>query len=169
MLNKEGKVFGKINIIDLFVVVLIAIVIIAAGLVGVRKYESTQASKISGVENKVTTMYVTVQGEGVIGEIGENFIVGDNLVVGNVLLSDEEVVAVSIEPFKKYTHTADGELVLFDHPYLKTVEVVVKGKQNPNNVEWKINGKEARVGNMVFIKTRKALLSGRITNIEFKD
>lgn len=159
----------KINIIDVFVLTIILLAILVGGYVFVRMNNSKQLVSDNDASHQGDTMYVTVVGTNAIKEIGENFKVGANLVVGNILLTGEEIVSVNISPDKRYTHTSEGEIILFDHPYLKEIEVVVKKKQNPGATELKINGQESRVGNMIFIKTQMSLLSGRITSIEFKD
>lgn len=160
---KDKKLFGKFNIIDLLVVLLI----IAAGVFAVyrmipekQEYQPANIARIEYVV-KVSRVDPTVyenakkwfdQGE-------TRLIAGDSFIDGNVV----DMYAV---PYETTTTAADGSLVLAQDPYYLTVYCTMQGPIT-DGVVMKVVSQETRVGLPNTVKTRGfCFTNGTIISVE---
>lgn len=166
LVDEKGKLFGKINVVDLIVLVIIL------GIVGAVGYRLTSSRVNVGGENPVTAedqyCYVTLYSSLVVPEISQSLNVGDKL-VANSKYTDAEIVSIDEKPAAYVATNAEGEAVLSEHPIWKDVTVVVKEKVDPTNVILKVGNQEARVGYSYILKTQTVETNCKIRGIEFKD
>ena len=166
LIDEKGKLFGKVNVVDLIVIIIIA------GIVGAVGYRLTSSRVNVGGGNPVTTedkyCYVTLYSPLVVPEISQQLNVGDKL-VANSKYTDAEIVSIDEKPAAYVSTNSDGEAVLSEHPIWKDVTVVVKEKIDPSNVILKVGNQEARVGYSFILKTQTVETNCKIRGIEFKD
>lgn len=165
LIDDKGRLFGKINLVDL--VVLLLVVAIAAAAV----YRLTSTRVNVGGQNPVTAQnqycYVTLYSSLVVPEISQQLNVGDKLVANNKF-TDAEIVSIDEKPAAYVATNSQGEAVLSEHPIWKDLTVVVREKIDPTNVIIKVGNQEARVGYSYILKTQTVETNCKIRGIEFK-
>ena len=152
MLDEKGRLFGKINIVDLLVIL---VILIAAVVVGVKFLGGGGNSAINPAK---TPVRYTVLVQGVEPEVYENiqkYIPGQLMASGERL--DGQVTAVEVVEGRAYTaavDTTDGTLTIPVEDgtvdLLFTIECSVV---NPITTE--IGTQEVRVGKTHIVKTDK--------------
>lgn len=164
LVDENGKIFGKVNLVDLIVLVLI-VAIAAAGIIRVSsKKLNADNSEADGDQY----CYVTLLSSLVVPEVAEGLNIGDKLVANNAF-TDAEVVSVDVAPAAYVGTNSEGKAVYSEHPLWKDVTVVVKEKVNPKSVILKVGNQEVRVGYSYILKTQTVETNCKIRGIEFKD
>lgn len=172
MLDEKGRLFGKINIVDLLVVIL---VIAAVALVGLKVLGRSGA--LPGAEGGKAKITFTVQVNNVYPEVYENLLPyveqegGDQLMASGNLLSGY-VVDVKAVPHDASTvsiNSSLGALVLpMDDNLLDltfTVEATV-----PNADTNELGTQEVRIGKSHTLKTTHfEFANGIITNCQWDE
>ena len=150
---KNGKLFGKINIIDLLIVVVILGVV--AGI-----FIRFGTTDNSGLGNKCTFDYVvkvdnvrefTVQG---LDKKGDVFAEKTNVKIG-------EIVDVTVEPCKDDEITFDGNREFFDKPGRFTAYVTIRANGTEHKgIYYDADKEETGVGRESKICTRYVSTNG---------
>lgn len=166
LIDEKGKLFGKVNLVDILVVVLV-VALVAGAVVRVTSSRYNAAGS-NPLTSKEQYCYVTVFSSLVVPEIAENLHEGDRLVANNAY-TDAEVVSVKSEPAAYVGVDSNGKAVYSEHPIWKDVTVVVKEKVDPNDVILKVGNQEARIGYNYILKTQTVETNCKIRGIEFKD
>ncbi len=160
---KDKKLFGKFNIIDLLVVLLI----LAAGFFAVYRMipekQEYQPANIARIEYVVKVSRVdpaVYENAKKWFDQGETrLIAGDSFINGNVV----DMYAV---PYETTTTAADGSLVLATDPYYLTVYCTMQGPIT-DGVVMKVVSQETRVGLLNTVKTRGfCFMNGTIISVE---
>lgn len=164
LIDEKGKIFGKLNVVDLIV----AVVIIA--LIGAAAYRLTSKRINANGETPLSQeqeIYVTLFASLVVPEVADNLKEGDKLVANN-RFTNGEVVSVKSEPADYVGVNSDGVAVHSKHPLWKDVTVVIKDTVNPSSVLLKAGNQEVRVGYTFILKTQTVETNTRIRKIEFE-
>ncbi len=164
LIDEKGKLFGKLNIVDLVVVVIILAIIAA---VAVRFTSSKLNANGLNPASEDQYCYVTCFASLQVPEVAESLNIGDHIVAGGKY-TDAEIVDVKVEPAAYVGVNSDGEAVYSEHPIWKDVTVVIKEKINPSNITIKVGGQEARVGFSYIVKTQTVEANAKIRGVEFK-
>ena len=166
LVDENGKIFGKVNLVDLIVLVLI-VAIAAAGIIRVSS-KKLNADNSEASADGDQYCYVTLLSSLVVPEVAEGLNIGDKLVANNAF-TDSEVVSVDVAPAAYVVTNSEGKAVYSEHPLWKDVTVVVKEKVNPKSVILKVGNQEVRVGYSYILKTQTVETNCKIRGIEFKD
>ncbi len=165
IIDEKGRLFGKINLLDLVVVLFVVVII---GFIGSKLVSNPESYAVSQGDN-VKKMYVTVKCQLVTDSFANSIQPGDKLLAQNAYTGGEVYSIDSIEP-AEYTGVDDkGQVVISKHPYLKDVTVTLVTDQNIESPVLKVNGQEARVGVKIFFKTQKVESSSLIMDITFDE
>ena len=157
MIDEKGRLFGKINIVDLIVIL---VIVIAAVVVGM-KFLGGSGSAINPTK---TPVRYTVLVEGVEPEVYENIqehIPGTLMASGEFL--DGQVTAVTATPHaSEASVSASGDMLLVpvDSDLLDLVFTIECNVVNPVTTE--IGPQEVRVGKTHIVKTDKFELSNGV-------
>ncbi len=163
MIDNKGRIFGKINVID-FVVALIIVCLLAG--VG---YKLFGQSNSNVVEKKVETgtVYATFQMTCIMKE-SENFVeVGDKLIIDDEV-TEIEVVDVIFEDTKYVDITDDGELVIADNPLYVDGRIQVKAEGAKTSEGVKIGKNIIRVNSNFDIATERFSAGSKIVDVQFE-
>lgn len=159
LLDKKGKLFGKINIIDLC-----AVIIVIAAIAGFGARFASSAAK--NARETVKFLY-TVEIDGVrkytVDALDKKGIVTD--LKGKSVIG--EIKDVSVQPMKTQSFTADGRMVFAEVPekYTILVEIEGEGKESDNSY-FVGNDVELSVGTTLSMTTKYANSSGKVKSIE---
>lgn len=161
IIDEKGKLFGFINIVDLIVLLIVAILVIG---VAVRLTSSKLNANGGNPLSEKEDVYVTLYSSLVVPEVAQSLEVGQKLVANNAY-TDAEIVSVKVEDAAYVGTNSEGVAVESKHPIWKDVTVVVKEKINPSSVILKVGGQEARVGYSYILKTQTVETNCKIRGI----
>ena len=147
IIDEKGRLFGKINLIDLLVIVLVIAIVAAVGwkLVG-----KNAAAAVSDNQRKLTFTVLFEDQPTEVAQFAETQI-GKQL-VNNAKLISAEITEVSSLPRDE---EAGNDLY-----------VIVKATATFSGNVWKVGSQEVRVGYEYILKTSEFELTGIITGME---
>lgn len=150
-IDEKGRIFGKINIFDL--IVLLALVI-AVGAIG---YKVIKDRREASGKVPVKTYIVTVKASAMPDTFSEALLKDPRLYYDNERFVNAKVVDVREEPAVIMVQTADGRLVEAISPDLKDVyiDIEVVDSQEPPDI--RIGRYAVAVGGKVTVKTIYAM------------
>lgn len=164
LIDEKGRLFGKANIVDLFVVIIVVAIVAAVG------YRFLSPDVNNEGTNPLTEdeyCYVTLYCNQMVPEMSQTVKVGDKL-VANGKYTDAEIVAIGEKPAAYVGYNSDGVAVLSDHPLWKDLTVIVKEKVSPNNVILKVGDQEVRVGYQYIFKTQRVESGAKVRRVQFE-
>lgn len=171
MIDEKGRLFGKINIVDLLVIL---VIIIAAAVLGM-KFLKPGSSSVVGGSSTTTHVEYTVLVENVQPAVYENvkaFVdAGDATLMASGELLDGQVTAVEAKPHGgDITVNTSGDTLSFtaDKGLLDLTFTIECNVINPITTE--IGTQEVRVGKSHIVKTdRFEMSSGTILSCVWSD
>ena len=151
LIDEKGRLFGKINLIDLLVVLLIIAVLAAVvWKLGGRK----AAAAVTGTEKKAV---YTVEFEDVPADIAHFA----ETQIGKSLVNDSKVIAASITDVQTEDYAGEnGHLRLY---------ITVEASASFTGNVYKVGPQEVRVGYEYILKTSEFELTGLISALEVTD
>jgi hypothetical protein len=159
MLDKQGKLFGKINIIDL--AVLLAVLLLVAGFL----YREKSSSVI--INPKTVQMQVVCPF--VYPNVVDNVKVGDQLVANGAPVP-VYITSVKVTPAQTTVSKPDGSMILTTNPFRKDIFLTIEGKTSaitPGEIT--LGGQKVRAGvDNYYVKTQKLQLTATILKVEVK-
>ncbi|MTI68179.1 MAG: DUF4330 domain-containing protein [Firmicutes bacterium] len=164
MIDKKGKLFGIINIIDLAVLLLIVLIV---GAVGFRLLGTEKNGVGIGKKTEYKEVYVHVKARLKDEELAKEFKKGDKLVEKNTYNSGV-IESVSYKDGEYTVESEDGNLNLTTHPIWKDIDIVVKQKVDVSGPTISLGGQEIRVGGDFWVKTQTAQVQAKILAIDIK-
>lgn len=164
IIDKKGKLFGKINIIDLL---LIIVLVAAIGIFGY-KYISKDGGNAGGNGSVNGKAKVTFYTEEVSDFVVDGTInIGDPVIDVNTSTVMGTIVDVKIEKSHSYAADAEGKYILSEKPEHSAVTVVIEsdGAQMVNGI--KIGSNKYYIGHSMTITAGRAKMYLRVSDIEF--
>lgn len=151
LIDEKGRLFGKINLIDLLVVLLIVAVLAAVvWKLGGRK----AAAAVTGTEKRAV---YTVEFEDVPADIAHFA----ETQIGKALVNDSKVIAASITDVQTADYAGEnGHLRLY---------ITVEADASFTGNVYKVGPQEIRVGYEYILKTSEFELTGLISALEVID
>ena len=163
LVDEKGRLFGLVNVIDL--AVLLMVIAVGAGLV-----VKVVLPRLNDNTDKLKDVYVTVvcrqQPEAAAKQLVAS--AGESLIAKNDFV-DGEVVSATYTAHQAVDYDSNGTAVMSDHPYLKDITVVLKGKADPEAAVFTLGTQEIRLGYMIYVKTNRVEVTGKIEGIVFED
>lgn len=160
MINKQGKLFGKISIIDILAVV--AIVVIIAGV-----YFKFIAPSETVVTDSHSLEY-TMKFREIRIHSAEAFEKGGPVMDSKTREDMGEIVAVTYEPAKVIRELSDGRIAEIEVPekYDVSVTMRVDGKQNETGYYTQKDNKVIGVGSRTTVDTKYVKCYGEIVDVK---
>ena len=161
IIDEKGKLFGKVNLIDLIIII---VLILAAGILGFKFL----SPKVSTTGESIAT--VTYYAEEITDFVFENNIkVGDSLLdeVKNVNLG--EVTEIAIGDAVSYAPNDKGEFVQSSKPNHNSLLITSEVKAKRYEHGMIVNTSRYYVGHSFVLVAGKAKLYLRVHSIEFKE
>lgn len=165
IINEKGKLFGLINIVDLFI--LIALVAVVCGI-GWKLFAPTVKAATSPQVEMTTVLRVRGATPFLVEELERkgNDQVGKELVSGNDYVA-ATIESLTIEDYVQQVTTADGRITNALDPSKKDIVIVVKSKVAEGTPTPKIGTQEVRAGRTFIIKTNNFETTANIDSVEF--
>lgn len=171
MLDEKGRLFGKINIVDLLVLVLVVVIAVVVGLKVLGKN-----GVLPGAEGGSAKITYTVQVNGVYPDVYENLKQyveqegGDQMMASGNMLSGYVVGVKSVPHDNSVSlNSATGALTLPLSEHLLDLTFTVEATV-PNRSTNEIGTQEVRIGKAHAVKTTHfELINGVITDCKWED
>lgn len=166
MIDEKGRIFGKVNIIDLLVVLLV-VAVAAAVVFKVGGGEATKADEYANAEAQ--DLSYTVLCRMVHNDVADYIEANE---VGNQLMSNGELVescfieSVERKPFTESYITEDGEMKQAESDVYCDLVVTVSGSAPYAENSFHVGSQEVRVGKSHIVKTVGFEISGTVTELE---
>ena len=159
MIDDKGRLFGKINIIDL--AVLAVVLLLIAGFL--------YREKSSNVIVNPKTVVVKVVCPFVYPDVVPNLKAGDQLVASGQLVP-VYIKEVDIRPAMTTVSKPDGSMILTTNPFRKDIFVTLEGKTNAiSPAEIVLGGQKIRTGKEdYYVKTQTLELRATILSVDVK-
>jgi len=169
IIDKQGKLFGKINIIDFLIVV---ILIGAIALIGVKTFMPSvgENGELIGKNSEKVTATVEFFAE----EISE-FVLDDTIKIGDTVIevgTENEIGKVTDVEYSDSVSlgtNADGEWVQSSKPGFKSVRITCEGEVDPYEHGFKLKGAKYYIGHTTTIAAGRAKLYLRISDIKYEN
>lgn len=160
MIDKNGRIKGKVSLIDAILV--IAIVVLAAGFV-----RNQLSPRIQDILNPDTPLEVVITGSEL-----RHFIV-NSVSIGDVMFRNHDrhplgtVTNIEITPWEDVLHRSDGTAVLVEHEGRYTIRITLAATGTVRNVGYFINGNDhvAPGSEVSLISNRVFIPDGRVYSI----
>ncbi len=159
---KDGKLFGKLNIIDLLV---IALLIAAAIFLGMRLTQLNANPTVNNSRIRYTVKCSVVDPE-VYESAKAKIDAGETQLVAGESFIDGHVVEFWAEPNELSSQLEDGTYIRVPDPYFLTVYVTVEAGLT-GTVNNQVVSQEIRIGRTNSLKTLSVELFGTISDVEY--
>lgn len=162
IMDSKGKLFGKINIIDLALGIIIVCLIVG---IGCKIFEGDFENELT--DEKVEA-YITLRATGIVPESEEYVKEGEKLIIENEI-SEAEIVSVQFKESKYSGMTSDGKLSIENNPLIKDVEITVKVPGIKNEKGILAAGKNFRVNQDFVITTKEFYANAKIVGVTYEE
>lgn len=158
IINEKGKLFGIINIIDLSVLLILALLV-----VGGAKRMKTKPITVADTSKAIVSFEVS----NVRVPSVENIVVGDPIYHYDKGTYIGNIIEVSHEPYMEPVESGD-KWVNAEVPgkYVVTFKVEAEVKDNPDVIV--VGGEQTRIGAQFRLKNKKVAVFGTVIDIEIK-
>lgn len=160
---KNGKLFGKINIIDAGVVLLI----VALLIVGTLKFKTFDKKIDASATGKIT---YTVIIKNVREYTADAFVSGDTVFDSGTNVNIGTIRNVEVKTALVAKNLANGTVKMLENPYKKDVILTIETPGTASDVGYFANKSiELKIGSEKNIETRYATTLGKIGSIEYNE
>ena len=159
MIDKDGNIRGKVNIVDIFIVIVLLATVAFVGYRFLVQEDDTESADTEPVIIKFTSSEV-------------NDYTARQLETGALVLdvnANKELgtaVGFTIDDAITYSVTDSGNAVLVSIPETKSVEVTIEGAGELDDNGLLIDGVRYGVGHSTVVFVGKCRLSGKISGID---
>lgn len=162
LIDEKGKLFGKINIIDLILGILVLCLVAGIG------YKLFFAKpQDDGVTEETGIVQITFRAKNVVPEAANYVHEGDKLILGGEL-TKFEIVSVNAEAGKFVGMNSQGDISIASNPLYSELEIVVRAEAIEDGVGIMVNGEIFRVNQTMEIATPEFSTNAEIVGMEFE-
>lgn len=160
LIDKKGKLFGRINVIDM--TVLIVLVLLLAGI-GYKFYMDDRKN----VSNNSELLEYTISITNVRSFTADAVDVGDKIYDSKTDTYLGKVIAKEVMPYRDYITKTDGSVVLAEKPERLEVRLTMQVPGVENNYGYLANGnRDINRQSLVYLKTRLIKSEGRVVDVK---
>lgn len=158
LIDEKGRLFGKLNLIDLVVVLLI---ILLAGAVGYKVLSPKVATSPTAQGDVTVLLKSTFR----TASVAQSVTKGQKLVFGTDYIPNATITDVKAVPADYTTTDAQGKVHIEKHPTSKDLYITVKAKINTNAPILKIGSQELCTGKKFTLKTQTIEIDSSVEKI----
>ena len=162
-LDEKGRLFGKVNLIDLLVVVMVLIIVLAVAW----KLGGNQINQAMESTKELPTMEYEVICYGVNNDVCEyaETRIGDQLMSNGEML-DGYITDVSVEPYYIVCIDSEGNAVNAQDPQNSNIRFTIQTQVEETENAYAVGSQEIRVGKSHIVKSVNIEVTGYITRME---
>ena len=158
LIDEKGRLFGKVNIIDLVVVLLVLLLVAAVGY----KVLSPKIASSPTAKGEVTAVVkCTFRTDTVISQVKA----GQMLVFGTDYIPKATISEVKAVPSDYLTTDAQGKVHMEKHPTLKDIYITIKANVNTNAAILKVGTQDLCLGKKFTVKTQTIEMDGNVEKV----
>lgn len=158
LIDEKGKLFGKVNVIDLVVALLIIFLVAAVGY----KFLGPEIAASPNAQGEITAVIrFTFRTDDVVKSVQP----GQKLVFGTNYIPDAYIADVSFVVSDYITTDAEGKIHVEKHPQYKDLYVTIKATTNTNAAILKVGTQEIAQGKNFYVKTQTTEILGSVQSI----
>lgn len=161
IIDDKGRLFGKLNILDLGIILMI----LALGLAGFYKLKADNVATFIKPKPVDIKVIVRAREETSLNEIK----VGDILKEYDTGIVLGEIKSIDIKPAKIEVKTADGQVKLAEIPERYDFYIDINGSATINENAIVSGNKELRIGNKLVLRTKTYALESYILEINERE
>lgn len=165
IIDKKGRLFGLINIVDLMVLLA---VVFAVGAIGVKLFAAPLKEATSPNVDMTTTFRIRGASEYLQAEIAKNPLEGEQLVAGNAYVP-AHITTVETTDYVTQVITDTGEIINAIDPTKKDILVTVESVIPKDTPTPKIGNQEVRSGRTFTLKTKIFEMNANIESVDIHD
>lgn len=162
LVDKQGKLFGKIHIVDCIFIILI--VVLMMSILKRITFNKVDVASTNISNNEEVTAEITVETYAYRQEYLNSLRVGDKIAESKKYL-DGKIKEIEIIDHNVVLMDNNGEQVLGVHPFLKKAKVVVEIQVIVDGTKIKLGNQELVAGTNIFLTTEKSYLSAMVFDI----
>jgi hypothetical protein len=162
IIDSKGKLFGKVSIIDILI-----LVVLIVGIAGAAKFFQSKATlpMLDKTETYTVGLYWEESPEFAVNSVKSGDIARD-LERGGVL---GKVTDIQIDKAITFVETEDGRVVAGSKPGYVSYHITLEGTGSPDGFGGVVfNGADYQVGRQLIVKVGSAIFQGRIDRLEKK-
>lgn len=166
VIDEKGKLFGKINLIDLLVVLVVIAVIVGVfwKLAGDKVSDAIAPSTKTVLEYEV--LCTAVQADA--ASSAEAIAVGQKLMSNGSLLN-ATVTQCTVEPYITTNVDAQGNTVAVTDQARNNVRFTIEAEIASGDLTNSVGSQEVRVGKSHIVKTTEVEITGTVTKVEINN
>ncbi len=166
VIDEKGKLFGKINLIDLLVI--LVVIAVAAGLFWKLAGDEVTEAVSSSTKTTLTYEVLCTEQEPEVAAYAEQNAVGQQL-MSNGELIDGYITGCVVEPYVTIGVNADGEPVELVDPAHNNIRFTIEATIAANDMTNAVGSQEVRVGKNHIVKTTALEITGSVTITEISN
>lgn len=158
LIDEKGRLFGKINIIDFAVAVVILFLVAAVGY----KVLGPKVQTSPNAQGEITAVVkFTFKTDGVVASLQKD----QKLVFGSDYIPGAYIEEVKSAPADYITTDDQGKIHVEKHPFLKDLYVTIKATVDTNAPILKVGTQEICQGKNFVVKTQTTDITGSVESI----
>lgn len=161
LINKEGKLFGIINVIDLAVIALIAVVAVG----GLTRLKKVAPQVISEGQKAMVTLEISDVRQPTVDGVE----VGDELYHYDKEQYFGKIVSKEVSNYEEAVPTSDGKMVLAEVPGKYKILLSIESTVVNSKDFLSIGGEQVRVGTQYRIKNKKVSTFGTVFKVDIEE
>ena len=161
ILDEKGKLFGKLNLIDLIVVLVIIAVVVAVGW-KLGGSAVTEAIGSTGTPIRYEVLCARVDPD--TSEFAESHVGGQLMSNGDMV--DGTIVSCVVEPYTEVLVDSEGNPQMVENPAYRNLRFTIEVNAVDAANAYSIGSQELRVGKSHIVKTTELEVNGTITSME---
>lgn len=159
VVNEKGKLFGIINIIDLAVILIVALLAVGGA-------KRMKKSPVATTESKKAL--ITVEVSNVRTATVDGLVVGDPLYHYDKGQEFGKIVNKEVEPYKEPVESGDGRWILAEVPEKYAVILTIEANAKENADVVVVGGEQTRIGAQFRFKNRNVAVFGTVLGMEIE-
>lgn len=160
---KDGKLFGKINLFDAAILLLLLALIIA----GISKFRTFNETVDASELGKITYTFTI---SNVRDYTANAFVSGDSVYDSGTNVNIGTIKKVEAKPARTAKSLADGSVKVLENEYKNDIILTIETPGSVNDIGYFANKSiELKIGSEKEIETRYAISSGKITSINYNE
>ena len=163
MIDKNGKLFGKINIIDFVVIV---VIVAAIAMLGVSRLSKRGAETVTIPDGK--SAYITFYAEEIPEYVAEKLEEGSKVYDVDMKTYLGDVVSFEVEPSVTFSTNTEGDSVLTTKEKYKSVKITAKVNGTPNDYGILVDDNQYGVGHSMTIRAGSAKIYLKVYDVFVK-
>ncbi len=160
MIDKNGKLFGKINIIDLLVIIFIVVAVAVIGVFVVKNKKSTESQE---------TLIMKFYAEEISDFVAEKLLEGNSLYDDETHVSLGKITNLEINDSVTYGEISDGQYTMVNKQGYKSVIITGELIGTKNDLGAIISGHQYGVGHSMVLRAGDAKIYLRVYDIAKKE